>query len=91
LIYVNGEQIKFGIVDFDNNSLSNIERGVNGTAKQNTISNYAEVYGLLSNNQLSNAYYNQTWNSNVFNATLGDPLQISNTVSAEFLNSDNIE
>ena len=88
LIYVNGEQIRFGTVDFNNNSLGSLTRGVNGTAKQNTIDKYTEVYGLLSKNKLSNVLYNQTWNSNVFNPTVGDPLQISNTVAAEFLNSD---
>jgi hypothetical protein len=88
LLYVNGEQIRFGTVDFVNNSLGSLTRGVNGTAKQNTIDKYAEVYGLLSKNRLSDVFYNQTWNSEVFNTTLGDPLQISNTVPAEFLNSD---
>jgi hypothetical protein len=88
LIYVNGEQIRFGSVDFVNNSLGNLTRGVNGTAKQVVINKYTEVYGLLSKDRLSDVFYNQTWNSEVFNTTLGDPLQISNTVPAEFLNSD---
>jgi hypothetical protein len=88
LIFVNGEQIRFGTVDFANNTLGELERGVNGTAKQTLIATYTEVFGLLSKNRLSNVYYNQTWNSNVFNATLGDPLQISETTTAEFLNQD---
>lgn len=88
LIFVNGEQIRFGTVDFANNTLGELERGVNGTAKQTLIATYTEVFGLLSKNRLSNVYYNQTWNSNVFNATLGDPLQISETITAEFLNQD---
>lgn len=88
LIFVNGEQIRFGTVDFANNTLGELERGVNGTAKQTLITTYTEVFGLLSKNRLSNVYYNQTWNSNVFNATLGDPLQISETTTAEFLNQD---
>jgi hypothetical protein len=88
LIYVNGEQIRFSTVDFDNNTLGNVERGVNGTGKQSLIPTYSEVFGLLSKNRLSDVYYNQTWNSNVFNASAGDPLQISETVTAEFLNTD---
>jgi hypothetical protein len=88
LIYVNGEQIRFGSVDFDNNTLGNLERGVNGTAKQSLIPTYSEVFGLLSKNRLSDVYYNQIWNSNVFNTVDGDPLQISETVPAEFLNTD---
>ena len=88
LIYVNGEQIRFGSVNFDTNTLGQLERGVNGTAVQVTISKYTEVFGLLSKNKLPDSYYNQTWNSNDINITDGDPLQISNTDAAEFLNSD---
>jgi hypothetical protein len=91
LIYVNGEQIRFGSVDLTNNTLSNLERGVNGTGKQSLILTYTEVFGLLSKNRLSDVYYNQTWNpidDAIFNTVDGDPLQISETVSAEFLNTD---
>ena len=88
LIFVNGEQIRFGTVDFANNTVSELERGVNGTAKQTLIPTYSEVFGLLSKNRLSDVNYNQTWNSNVFNVIAGDPLQISETISAEFLNTD---
>ena len=89
-ILVNGEQIKFSTVNFDTNTLSGIERGANGTAKQMIIPIYSEVYGLLSSNQLVPVFYNQVWNSNVFNTVDGDPLQISQTVPAEFLQVDNI-
>jgi hypothetical protein len=88
LIFVNGEQIRFGTVNFANNTLSELERGVNGTAKQVLIPTYSETFGLLSKNRLSDVNYNQTWNSNVFNVTAGDPLQISETIPAEFLNTD---
>jgi hypothetical protein len=88
LIFVNGEQIRFGTVDFDNNTLGELERGVNGTGKQALIPIYSETFGLLSKNRLSDIFYNQTWNSTVFNAVDGDPLQISETIPAEFLNTD---
>ena len=88
LIFVNGEQIRFGTVDFVNNTLSELERGVNGTGKQALIPTYSEAFGLLSKNRLSDVNYNQTWNSNVFNIIEGDPLQISETIPAEFLNTD---
>lgn len=88
LIFVNGEQIRFGTVDFANNTVGELERGVNGTAKQALIPTYSEAFGLLSKNRLSDVNYNQTWNSNIFNVTAGDPLQISQTISAEFLNTD---
>jgi hypothetical protein len=88
LIFINGEQIRFGTVDFANNTLGELERGANGTGKQALIPIYSEAFGLLSKNRLSDVNYNQTWNSNVFNVTVGDPLQISETVAAEFLNTD---
>lgn len=88
-IYVNGEQIRFGSVDFDNNTLTQISRGVNGTAAQPFIEQYSKVYGLLSSNRLGDIYYDQTWNSYVYNTVEGDPLQISDTVPADFLNNQN--
>ena len=88
MIFVNGEQIRFGTVDFVNNTLGELERGVNGTGKQTLIPIYSETFSLLSKNRLSDVNYNQTWNSNIFNTIEGDPLQISETVSAEFLNTD---
>ena len=87
-IYVNGEQIGFTSVDFATNSISGLQRGTGGTGKQNDIPTSTEVLGLLSTNMLPNVYYNQTWNSYNFNAVQGDPLQISNTVPAQFLHTD---
>ena len=88
LLYVNGEQIGFTTIDFTTNSVGGLQRGMNGTAIQSSIPTYTEVVGLLANNKLSNVYYNQTWNSNNFNSVLGDPLQISTTVPAQFLHTD---
>jgi hypothetical protein len=88
LIYINGEQIRFMSVDFDNNTLLGIQRGVNGTAEQEIIPKYTEVYSLLSSNKLANIYINQSWNSFNYNPIEGDPLQISTTDAANFLNAD---
>ena len=88
-IYINGEEIRFGSVDFANNALTEISRGVNGTASQPFIPQYSKVYGLLSSNRLTDIYYNQEWNSYVYNTIEGDPLQISDTVPADFLNNEN--
>jgi hypothetical protein len=88
LLYINGEQIKFTTVDLDANSITGLQRGANGTGEITYIPVYAEVYGILSTNLLSNVNYNLTWNSNVFNEIEGDPLQISETVAAYFLNTD---
>jgi hypothetical protein len=87
LIYVAGEQIKFTIVDFVNNTLSGLQRGTNGTGERFYIPAYEKVYGILSTNQLPAVNYNLTWNSYNYNPTLGDPLQISDTVAANFLNA----
>lgn len=88
VIYVAGEQIKFTTVDFANNTLTGLQRGANGTGERTYIPAFATVYGLLSSNQLPDIYYNLTWNSNVYNPVLGDPLQISDTAAAVFLNAE---
>ena len=85
LVYINGEQIRFNKVDFATNALQEITRGVNGTGAQNIIPVYSPAYGLLSVNQLPNIFYDQTWNSNNYNPIEGDPLQISDTIPAQFL------
>jgi hypothetical protein len=87
-LYVNGETIIFGTVDFVNNSISELERGANGTARQYIIPEYATVYGLLTENKLNPIYYDTTWNSNEYNQVLGDPLQVSVTPPAYFLNTN---
>jgi hypothetical protein len=88
LIYVAGEQIKFTTVDFDTNTLTGLQRGTNGTGERFYIPAYEKVYGILSTNQLPAVNYNLTWNSYNYNPTLGDPLQISDTVAANFLNAE---
>jgi len=87
LLYINGEQIKFTTVDLANNTLSGLQRGTNGTGEQTFIPKYAEVFGLLSNNEMTIPDYSETWNSNVY-STEGDPLQISITEPAIFLRTD---
>jgi hypothetical protein len=86
-VYVNGELIRFSSVDFLNNTLSGLERGANGTGAQPIIPQYTDVIGLLGINKLNEIDYNLVWNSYVYNPVDGDPLQISQTVPAEFLNT----
>ena len=88
LIYINGEQIRFTTVDLNANTLSGLQRGTNGTGILTYIPIYSEVFGILSNNMLPSVNYNLTWNSNVYNVSQGDPLQISETNAAIFLNTD---
>jgi hypothetical protein len=85
-IYVNGEIIKFTEVDLTNNTLSGLSRGVNGTAQQTIIPKYTNIYSLSNINKLPDTEYNVVWNSNIYNQTLGDPLQFSDTEAASFLN-----
>ena len=88
VLYINGEQIKFTTIDFTNNSVSGLQRGANGTGVQEYIGKFTEVYSILSNNRLSDLYISQSWNSYTFNTTNGDPLQISTTAPARFLQTD---
>jgi len=88
VLYINGEQIKFTSVDFDNNSVTGLQRGANGTAVQEYMAKYTEVFSLLSNNRLADLYIDQSWNSYNFNKVEGDPLSISETAPAQFLHTD---
>jgi hypothetical protein len=87
VIYIAGEAIRFSSVNFTTNTLSGLQRGVNGTSVLALIPIDTRVYGILSPNQLSDEYYDMTWNSYTYNPVLGDPLQISTTVPANFLNT----
>ena len=88
ILYMNGEQIRFTDVDFDNNTLSGLQLGFNGTPNLAYFPEYTEVYSMLGENRMSSYNYEQTWNSYTYNTVLGDPLQISTTNSAIFLNQD---
>jgi hypothetical protein len=88
MIYVNGEFIGFTEIDVENNALIGLYRGQDGTPAEFYIPEYSKVFGLLSSQRLPDVYYDQTWNSYVWNTTLGDPLQISNTAPANFLKVD---
>ena len=46
------------------------------------------IYGLLSANRALASDYTLTWNSTEFNTVDGDPLQISTTDAAIFLNQN---
>jgi hypothetical protein len=70
------------------NAISGLQRGTTGTSEQTYIPEYATVYGIVSTNRLPNVYENFTWNSYNYNLVKGDPLQISTTDSAKFLNAD---
>ncbi len=91
LVYVNGEQIIFGSVDLETNTLSQLQRGVNGTGINVLVPTYQEIYGILSENRMSDVDYQQVWNTDINPAYATDaviPLQISDTTGAIFLNQD---
>ena len=88
LIYINGEQIRYTTVNFDENTLSGLQRGANGTGKLTYIPKYATVYSVLPSNMLPDIYNGFSWNSFNYNLVDGDPLQISTTYPANFLNAD---
>ena len=88
LLYVNGEQIGFRECDLTNNTVSDLQRGTNGTGTQTYIPLYSEAYGLVPNNRMTDVLYSSAWNSYVYNTVEGDPLQISDTLGAGFLRTD---
>jgi hypothetical protein len=88
LIYINGEQIRYTTANFDENTLSGLQRGANGTGKLTYIPKFTTVYGILSSNMLPELYNGFSWNSFNYNLVDGDPLQISTTYPANFLNAD---
>jgi hypothetical protein len=90
LIYLNGEQIGFGECDLENNTISLLSRGANGTGVQNYIPVYTEVLGIIPSNRMSDVLYASEWNPipGVYNTVEGDPLQIAYTAGADFLRTD---
>lgn len=87
-IMINGELIRIYAVDTINNTITNFTRGVDNTAIRFIQPKYSEVFSLLNENRMSDTLYAQTWNSDIYNPVLGDPLQISETDGAVFLNVD---
>lgn len=85
-ISINGEKIQFAQANFITNTLSGLTRGIGGTGAQVVHLLYSEVYSYIPENMLPQVFYNQTWNSYTYNMNEGDPLQISTTNAALFLN-----
>jgi hypothetical protein len=65
-----------------------LTRGANGTGEQTYIPLYSEVFGIIPDNRMTDVDYARTWNSYIYNTVEGDPLQISQTVGANFLKVD---
>ena len=88
LLYLNGEKIIFSNCDVVNKTVEVVVRGAYGTGRQDYIPLYTEVFGLLAANMMTDVVYSETWNSDIYNTVEGDPLQISQTVGADFLKVD---
>jgi hypothetical protein len=83
-ISIDGEIITYKKVNTETNIISGITRGVNGSGARFMHSGYTTVYGVKLTNTLFNYYYNRTWNSEEYSAE-GDPLQLSDSFPANFL------
>ena len=83
-VEINGERIRFDNIDTANNTISGLTRGVDGTRVSRSHPLYSMGYGINDARKLNDAFYGVTWNSEntIFK---GDPLQISTTVPAQFL------
>lgn len=90
-IYIAGEQIRFTSVDLENNTLTGLQRGLNGTGVISSSPTFTQVFSILSENRMPETDYYVTWNpidQAQYNLVKGDPLQISDTSAATFLNQD---
>ena len=90
IIYINGEYMRIDNIDTSTNTLT-VTRGINLSVTQNYIPEYSVVYSLLESNKMPLSQYNQIWSPipGTYNTTKGDPLQISDSNAAIFLNEDN--
>jgi hypothetical protein len=89
-VLINGEIMTIYAVDIDANMIS-VYRASNNTGISAFVPKYTEVYGLLSDNRMTDINYNDTWNKipGIYNTADGDPLQIAEGQAANFLRSDN--
>jgi len=88
-VLINAEIIRLNDVDVESNTLFIQQRGVNGTGVPHNHPVYSTVQGLQRNNRMLDTQYTETWNPIPGEYSLaGDPLQIANTIPANFLKTD---
>ena len=83
-LLINGEKISFSVVNYAENTVSGLIRGVDGTPAVGFHDTNSFTYSLTVVDKLPDYYYDKTWNSEIY-SNLGDPLQISDTYPANFL------
>jgi len=87
IVEINGERIKFDEIDIENNTITKLTRGVQGTSAANLHEKYSTGYGINPARQLTTVEYTSIWNSAEI-TDRGDPLQISTTDTAVFLQNN---
>ena len=66
IVVINSERIRFNSIDYNNNTLSGLTRGIQGTGAQNVHATYSQVFSLIPTNELFGTYYYQQWDDVVF-------------------------
>ena len=82
IIQINGEKIRFTTVDYVENTLSGLTRGIEGSAQRKIHSVNETVYSISNTTKLANEQYNKLW----YNKQSGDPIQLSDNIATRFLN-----
>jgi hypothetical protein len=67
IVVINGEKIRFNKVDYANNILSGLTRGIDGTGSRSIHAQYTPVYSLIPTNKLDMSYYNLLWDDVIYN------------------------
>jgi hypothetical protein len=88
IVEINGEKIKFNTININNNTITGLTRGVQGTTTLETHAENSIGFGITPARRLTEAQYSENWNSYEI-TSFGDPLQISTTSEGIFLNSIN--
>ena len=85
IIQINGEKIRFNVLDSVYNTVSGLTRGIEHTGILSVQETNSLVFPIVNVNKLPDVHYNDSWNRRIYN-TKGDPLQFSDSIPAKFLN-----
>ena len=66
VVVINSERIRFNNIDYTNNTLSGLTRGIQGTGPQDVQPTYSHIFSLIPTNKLFGTYYYQVWDDLVF-------------------------
>ena len=82
IIIIGGEKIRFTTVDYVENTISGLTRGIEGTTQRKIHSVNAKIISISNRTKLVDEQYNKLW----YNKQSGDPIQLSNNIATRFLN-----